>query len=752
MFIKSLLWFPFDMEKNRYYLLVFNQVGRQRNWTGGELDFLNSASVEVGVALKKVRLLLDLAEREKQLLFEQNLFTSGPVVVFRWQARENWPVEYVSDNIIQFGYSKEDLLCGKLLFSKIIHPDDLERVGGEVVGYSNSGADNFEQEYRIVLADGSERHVFDYTQIIRNADGVITHYHGYIIDITESKMTEAALFEQQEQAYVTLQSIGDGVIAADMNGRVLFMNQVAEELLGISNTGVAGRVINEIYNIVNEKTGSPMENPVAAAIARGKRVEAGDNTVLVCNDGRKIPVENSASPIRSREGNIVGAVMVFHDVIEARKLARQLEYQATHDSLTDLFNRREFERQLDELVANCRYEDSYRHCVLYLDLDQFKLVNDTCGHTAGDRLLKDLPPLIQKVTGDGNLLARLGGDEFGIILKNCSLEDAGKIAGRIIKVISSYRFIHGDHVFEIGASVGVVDVCEQQPGTVLGNADMACYMAKDSGRNRYHVFTENDRDIAKRQIEMEWVSRLNRGLTENRFELYYQKIDSLQKNGHDKKHYEILLRLKDENNRIVSPSEFISAAERYNLMGEIDKWVINATLKNYADNKLEYLDGNIMFSVNLSGVSLSDDNLPGYISERMNHYGVPGRQICFEVTETAAIANLNKISGMMNSLQELGISFSLDDFGSGLSSYTYLKHLPVDYIKIDGNFVSDIINDDMDLAIVESINYLGHAMNLKTVAEYVVSDDVRSKLQEMGIDYAQGYAIHRPQSLADLKI
>lgn len=751
--IKSLLWYPFDIQENRYFLLVFNQVSHRRTWTKNEIEFLEIAAKQVSIALRKIRLLHDLAEREKSLLFEQSLFNAGPVVVFRWLANEKWSVEFVSENIVQLGYLPDDFYSGKITFSELVHPEDLTRIKAEIIHFGNKNVDIFEQEYRIILADKKIKYMHDYTKIIRNNKGIITHYHGYIYDITDRKITEEELYKQKEEALVTLQSIGDGVITTDTDQIVRFMNPIAELLTGWENTQAIGKNLKEVFPIINEITRDEAINPVTVALEEKRIVGMANHTVLINKTGKEIPIEDSAAPIQDKYGNALGVVMVFHDVIDARKMARQLEWQASHDSLTEIFNRREFEKQLNLIINSYSINDG-EHVLLYLDLDQFKIINDTCGHSAGDELLKQLPSLIQRELGNDAILARLGGDEFGIILKDVSLQDAVKIANKIIKSIHEYRFMFEDHFFEIGASIGLVQIIGQSYSTLLSNADIACYIAKDLGRNRIHIFKENDSDITKRHREMEWISRLNHAFKNHQFLLYHQEIVSLNHshgNGNFK-HFEILLRLETEEKSIISAGKFLAAAERYNLMGDIDNWVIDAAFKNFNENKQSYIAKNISFSINLSGVSLSNDNLLGFIREKILHYNIPPEHICLEITETAAISNLNKVHHLMSELKLLGIKFSLDDFGSGLSSFAYLKHLPVDFIKIDGNFISDIIDDPVDLAIVESINHLGHAMNLKTIAEFVINNHIKEKLQNIGVDYAQGYAIHRPDSLLNIKL
>ena len=439
--------------------------------------------------------------------------------------------------------------------------------------------------------------------------------------------------------------------------------------------------------------------------------------------------------------------MVFHDVVEARKLARKLEWQASHDPLTELPNRREFERQTVALLGS--EEERGSGCLLYLDLDQFKVINDTCGHAAGDRLLRELPSVLVEEVGEEHVVARLGGDEFGILLRGATVDKAVEVAQRLIAAIRSYRFVYDAEVYEIGVSIGLVEISDQSLGVLLSNADMACYAAKEQGRNRLHVYHMNDEEIARRHLEMEWVVRLNKGLQERSFLLFQQAIVPLEAHGATERHVEILLRMQGDEGLIL-PGEFLGAAERYNLTCELDRWVVDTALASYADRRTEFEGAEIVFSINLSGASLSDGRILPFVRDRLRYFGLSPTRFCIEVTETSAIANLGRIRRDMIELKKEGLRFALDDFGSGLSSYAYLKHLPVDYIKIDGSFVVDMFEEPMNRAIVESINYLGHSMNLQTIAEFVETAEVQELVLAMGVDYAQGFALHRPEPLEKL--
>ena len=519
---------------------------------------------------------------------------------------------------------------------------------------------------------------------------------------------------------------------------------MAEKLTGWKKSEAANKPLSEIFQLLDESTRKSISDPVELCLREGRMIALSNHTLLVNKNGSEIPIEDSAAPIKNNKGNITGAVLAFHDVEQSRELKKQLEWQASHDPLTELYNRREFEMRLNDFISTNLTENLRSYCLMYLDLDQFKIVNDTCGHSAGDRLLKEISPLLQQQLSEKDTLARLGGDEFGILLPDAGENDAIAMAKNILKSINTYRFYANQKLFEIGASIGIVrsNGSSSDMSTVLSNADMACYAAKDLGRNRFYLFEENDRDLLKKQREMEWVSRINQAFEQNRFHLFAQKIISVNSSG-SASHYEILLRIKEQENKYISPGAFLPSAERYNLIQDIDRWVIDRAF-HFITSANNGKKKNSIFSINLSGMSVSDENLQKFIEDRLLYYKISPEQICFEITETAAISNLGRVHKLMLELKSRGIKFALDDFGSGLSSFAYLKHLPVDYLKIDGNFVSEILNNPVDRAMVESINQIGHVMNLKTIAEFVVSDSILSELKLIGVDYAQGYAIDRP--------
>jgi diguanylate cyclase (GGDEF)-like protein/PAS domain S-box-containing protein len=601
------------------------------------------------------------------------------------------------------------------------------------------------EEYVLRRKDGSMLVVMNSARTVRDAHGRVTGYEGTLTDITERKKAETAVFQAKERAQVTLQSIGDAVITTDFEGRIDYLNPVAESLTGWENREAQMQLIGDVLTVVDEATREARENPVMRCLREGRMLGLSEHTVLVSRRGQELAIQDSAAPIRDRAGNLIGAVMVFHDVSKERRLHRALHYQASHDALTGLINRREFENRLTAAVENARQDAGNRHALLYLDLDQFKLVNDTCGHPAGDQLLKQITGVLQSRVRSGDTLARLGGDEFGILLQSCSLDQAQRIAENLRQAIRDFRFIWQDGMLEVGASIGIVEITNDTPtvANVMSAADVACYSAKDLGRNRVQLYKPDD--VPERHREMHWVSKLARACDESRFELFYQPIVPIGATVHEREHFELMLRLRDESGTLVTPAEFIPAAERYNVMPAIDRWVVRRAL----DRLVHRIGAGVKpftIAVNLSGTSLNDERFLEYLIAELSNSDLAAGAMCFEITETAAIANLGNVVYFMRELKSRGCHFALDDFGSGLSSFMYLKTLPVDYLKIDGQFVENVTRDPVDRSMVEAISQVGKAMGIQTIAERVESAEVLAELGRLGIGYAQGFHIARPRS------
>ena len=560
--------------------------------------------------------------------------------------------------------------------------------------------------------------------------------------------SEIALSIEKEMAEVTLHSITDSVVTVDQECIVTFINPAAEKLLERTLEESIGMPFSEMLNIVDESFEFVNIDPVNACFEKGGIVKFPEQSSLLNNNSSLIAVEASAAPMKNEQGDLLGAVVVIQDVSHTRKLTHQLSYQASHDALTGLYNRRKFESHLQEALINAEYEDRH-HVLLYLDLDQFKIVNDTCGHIAGDELLQQLPLIFNKVLRSGDVIARLGGDEFGVLLENCSLEKSIVIADKIREHIKEFRFVWEDKTFEIGASIGVVAIDSEHTDMthILSSADIACYAAKDAGRNRVHVYEESDVIVSRRHGEMHWTARIVKAIEEDRFSLYQQNIINIKTGAVE--HVEVLIRMVGEDGSIILPGAFLPAAERFNLMVAIDRWVISHVFQLIGARAVEGLDDYVnMVAVNLSGDSLSDGGLLEFIYAEKDKYNVSLDQICFEITETVAISNLSQAVAFMEELKQHGCKFALDDFGSGLSSFAYLKSLPVHYLKIDGSFVRDIGKDEIDKAMVKSIQQVAEAMDLKTVAEWVEDEQTLNILKDLGVDCAQGNYLMAAQPIA----
>lgn len=614
-------------------------------------------------------------------------------------------------------------------------------------------AEQFSQGNETVRFDEDRQDEFGYLgKFINNAiNSIIAQRNDIEQALARASESEAALSREKQHADVTLQSITDTVITVDVHGSIVYLNPAGEKLIDGKSRDFYGMPFNDVFKIVKESTGEIIEDPLQNCFHSREIVKLPEHSSLITKDDQMVSIEASIAPMKLESGEILGAVIVIQDVSNTRRLTRQLSYHASHDLLTGLYNRRKFEEHLEEILVNVR-EENRNHTFFYLDLDNFKIVNDTCGHVAGDELLKQLPSLFNEVLRSGDIVARLGGDEFGIILENCSLKQAVTIADKIRQKIKNYRFIWDDRTFEIGVSIGVIPVNADnaEMSQLLSAADVACYAAKDSGRNRVHVYEPSDEAVNERYGQMHWTARISKALEEHRFCLFQQPIVGVKDGNRD--HQEILLRMIDEDNNIIPPGAFMPAAERYGLMPELDRWVIRELFQLLSnESTAEPIRGtDRVFAINLSGDSINAEGLLKYILDESTRYEIQLRNICFEITETVAISNLSKATLFINELKSHGCQFALDDFGSGLSSFAYLKTLPVDYLKIDGSFVKEISHDDIDCAMVESIQQIGHVMQLKTIAEHVENEETLQVLQEIGIDYVQGYHMGRPEAISNM--
>ena len=562
-------------------------------------------------------------------------------------------------------------------------------------------------------------------------------------ELAEHQRMQEILYEEKERAEVTLHSIGDAVITTDSNGIVKYINPVAENFTGWKAEDAIGQSLSKVFQIVEETSRMPALNPVERCLQEGKIVGLANQTLLISRNGREYAIDDTAAPIRNSRGEVKGVVLVFHDETEQRRLTQQLAHDAKYDGLTGIVNRREFERRLEMALIKTK-EHGTAHVLCYLDLDQFKVINDTAGHAAGDELLKQIPGLLGGLFRQRDTLARLGGDEFGLLLENCPLEEALVISNEIINEIRNYAFIWAGQRFQVGVSIGVVSISAETESIalLLSQADVACYSAKDLGRGRVHVYQSEDGETSRRHGEILQVARLQDAIAQNQFQLYCQPIVRLTDEGQETVQYETLLRMMVDEDLIL-PGVFIPSAERYGLMPTIDRWVIRETFRAMAEHKIQ----KVLVTINLSGNTLNEETLLKYVFEQLAEYSIQPGQICFEITETAAIHTLSKAQQFIRAFREQGGKIALDDFGSGFSSFRYLKTLSVDFIKIDGGFVSDMLSNPSDLSMVEAITHIGHKLGIQIIAEHATDQETIQQLRRIGVDYAQGFGISLPVSL-----
>jgi len=591
------------------------------------------------------------------------------------------------------------------------------------------------------------------------AAGILALLAGAVIAVVAIRViasTKAKLEREKELAEVTLHSIVDGVITTDTDGRIEYLNPVAEHYLGWNVGEARGRQLSEVYRVVDERTGKAIA-PLPFTNLRAADPDEPAAVRLVDRSGRECPVRYSHAPIRGRDGAEHGRIVVFHDVSQIRAMAQQLIWQASHDALTGLVNRREFERRLTELIETAKSQRR-EHALLFMDLDNFKAVNDTCGHSAGDELLRQLTAIMLSRMRGSDTLARLGGDEFGALLEACPLDQSLRIANAMRETVREFRFVWEGKTFSVGVSIGLVPItADSEDGVrVLAVADACCYEAKNRGRDRVQVYRPRERDYGARHEELRIVSQINRAFELGQFRLYCQRILPLDSAKQREPHHEVLVRMLDRAGNLVPATGFMPAAERYNLLTSIERWVVSSLVEHLhrqwtagaIPHELHGSGERGYYSVNISGASINDKSFPEFLRNLLTRYQLPAGLLCFEITETTAISNLAKAAELMRELKGMGCRFALDDFGTGMSSFAYLKYLPVDYLKIAGVFIKDMATDPMDYAIVDSINRISHILGMQTVAESVEDAGTLEKIKELKLDYAQGYFIAEPEALA----
>jgi len=555
---------------------------------------------------------------------------------------------------------------------------------------------------------------------------------------------------ERERAQVTLHSIADAVITTNTQGEVEYMNHVAESLTAWKLSEARNLSVQTVFRIEDLDTDEPIHDVVKSCLDEGISINKSIMR-LISRNGNKNDIESSISPILNTSGEPEGVVIVFHDETQRRQLEKTIKHQAAHDTLTDLLNRDAFEHELTEAIYDV-IDSERQHMLCHLDLERFKLVNDTAGHSAGDQCLIQITSIIESCVRSEDIVARLGGDEFGIILKNCTRQGAVDTCREIQKQVAETPFHWDDCDYTIGASIGInqIDRNTRDSADALRKSGLACYTAKDQGGNNVYIYEEQDSELIRREEETFWASRIREAIDNDRVKLFAQPIMSLKDDKRRRDHIEILARLIDEDGLLIAPGAFIPAAERYNLMHLIDRKVVKETFRFIHKLGNNSPDAGMIYAINLSGNTLGDKKFIGYVSELKQRYRINSQRICFEITETAAIKHLGQAKSLIRNLRSQGFKFALDDFGSGLSSFQYLKNLSVDYLKIDGSFVADMVNNTIDHAMVAAINEVGHIMGIETIAEYVENEQIIKKLQEIRVDYAQGYGVEQPAPLAEI--
>jgi diguanylate cyclase (GGDEF)-like protein/PAS domain S-box-containing protein len=609
------------------------------------------------------------------------------------------------------------------------------------------------EPYEMQLINGGDRGAWV------EATSVLINYRGQQAvltvaqNITYRKRIEASLRRNKQQAQYTLESIGEGIITSGTRGYIDYMNAAAEKLTGTKREVAIGKRLGDIVNLVDEGDRRDLGDPVIRSLTDRRRISMGSRALMISMAGEtELSIEMTASPIKGPDGSIAGVVVIMHDVSERRGLAQQMSYQAAHDPLTGLINRREFERHLGNSLQTVRDQDT-SHVLCYLDLDRFKAVNDTCGHIAGDNMLREVSALIRDAVRESDYVARLGGDEFGMLLIGCPLKKARQIADDVIRAVKDYRFTWQDRIFTIGISIGLVEIGGEggSISDILSAADSACYVAKQRGRGQVHVYSAKDEVSARQRGEIHWLGLLQTALKEDRFELYSQPVISVAGKAVTGPAVEVLLRMHDDQGEIVLPSQFVKAAERYQLMSKVDRWVVQATLAAVGQGAIR-LPEKRSCGINLSGQTLGEPTFLEFVVDCLDHSQIDPSQICFEISESAVMSDLEHAQRFIGVLHGMGCEFGLDDFGSGVGSFASVRDLSIDYLKIDGAYTRDLDFDSLNHQVVSAITHLSRTLGIKVIAEQVEAQEDFIALRELGVDFIQGFYIQEPRSLQKVQI
>lgn len=667
------------------------------------------------------------------------------VGIWEWDSRSR---QFVADAKVHqlYGLPLIDGYHELETWIEALHPEDRD-TSMALFRESIRNLASYEHEFRIVRPDGVVRRIRSEVIAIENSEGHCRMV-GSNRDVTEHNQLTTALYEEKERLQVTLASIADAVLTTDMEGRILFLNPVAEQLTGWSLADAQGRPHEEVFRIHDSQSDEVLSSPVTRCLREQTITSLDEGAVLLSRQGERHEVQDSAAPVRTVDGHIIGAVLVFQNVTHARNLQRELSYNASHDALTGLYNRLKFEQELDAAWQQAQ-AGTTQHALCFIDLDRFKVVNDSAGHAAGDLLLRELGTLLRDSLRGSDAVARIGGDEFALLLRDCDLVQAEAVAEKLIASIGAVRFNWQNRIYDVGASAGIVAITAEtrSPAELMSQADVACYTAKHAGRNRAALYRAGSEDVERQHREILMASGLREALEQHRFELHAQAIVPTRATGGTAQHVELLLRLRDVQGQLISPATFIPAAERFGLMSSIDRWVVRQVLVELVPWLQERPELHV--GINLSGNSLSDPDFLPELLELIAASPLDPQRLLFELTETAVINKLSVASALISQVRERGCRIALDDFGAGLSSFAYLKHFRVDYVKIDGSFIRSLDQDPLDRAIVESINQVAHHLGAETIAEFVESQATFELLGTIGVDYAQGYALGKPLPLRE---
>ena len=645
------------------------------------------------------------------------------------------------------GAADTDLLMGKSM-ADLVHPDYTELVRDHLrrILSGDPGLKHLEIELR---PHGEQSARIELSAVKIDYQGGPALLLTLVEMSPRASTVPGALGRTRPTAWETLDSLGEGIMTTDVNGRIDYINHAAEQLTGVTAVDALGKTITDIVSLVDEGDRRSLGDPVRLCLTTQSKVTVGRRGVMLARGGNaERSVELTVTPLKGPKGDIVGTVVVLRDVSELRGLTRQMSYQASHDGLTGLVNRREFERRLEEALEQA-HTATHRHVLCYLDLDRFKVVNDSCGHMAGDGMLREVAALIKETVRDSDTVGRLGGDEFGLLLTGCPLEKARQIADDVVRKVGDYRFVWKDKIFNIGVSVGLIEISRESGAAdeLMSAADSACYVAKKQG-NHVHVYSARDEAMARSRGEIQWLQRLQSALKENRFELMAQPIVATSsKPGHGPA-LEVLLRLQDDTvPGGISPVEFLRAAERYRLMSEVDRWVVQTALTALGRGGIR-LPEQRSLAINLSGQTIGDPQFLEFVVDTLDRTGVSPHQLTFEVTENSVITNIEHAQRFIGVLHGMGCHFALDDFGRGLSSFGNLKNLSLDYLKIDGSFIRNLGVDSVNQAMVAAMIKLARTLKFQVVAEQVEDSGALEAAREMGVDFVQGFHLGRPQPLA----